>query len=123
MRVAISVFCPTGCMRRAIGAECYGQPEKSSKIALSTWPAPSCPVFPIVFFNKPYGAPPVLLFFDVEKSIEKGEALLLQRLLVCSFGALPSEVVARVAAASAQPLEFWGDRVLEAPGQEGVFRM
>jgi hypothetical protein len=56
------------------------------------------------------------------KGIAKGEALLLQRLLVRRFGALPSEVVGQIAAANAAQLELWGDRVLDAASLEEVFR-
>lgn len=47
----------------------------------------------------------------------------MQRLLVRRFGALPSEVVAGVATASAQQLEFWGERVLDALSLDDAFRM
>lgn len=58
----------------------------------------------------------------IEEGIAKGEALLLQRLLVRRFGPLPGEIVARIAAASSPELERWGDRVLDAPSLEEVFR-
>jgi len=57
----------------------------------------------------------------IEKGIEKGESLLLQRQLVRRFGALPSEVVAKIGSASAAQLELWGDRVLDAESLEAVF--
>jgi hypothetical protein len=57
-----------------------------------------------------------------QKGIEKGEALLLQRLLVRRFGALPSYVLEKIATATAQQIEIWGDRVLEASTLEDVFR-
>ena len=57
----------------------------------------------------------------IEKGIEKGEALLLQRLLVRRFGTLPSDVVGQIAAANAAQLELWGDRVLDAASLEEVF--
>jgi hypothetical protein len=52
---------------------------------------------------------------------QEGQSLLLQRLLVRRFGALPSEVVARIGSASAEQLERWGDRVLDATSLEAVF--
>jgi hypothetical protein len=41
--------------------------------------------------------------------------------LVRRFGALPSEVVAKIGPASAAQLELWGERVLDAESLEGVF--
>ncbi len=58
----------------------------------------------------------------IERGIEKGEALLLQRQLTRRFGTLPSDVVGRIAGATAAQLEQWGDRVLDAPSLEEVFR-
>ena len=58
----------------------------------------------------------------IEKGIEKGEALLLQRQLTRRFGTLPSDVVGRIAGATAAQLEQWGDRVLDAARLEEVFR-
>ena len=58
----------------------------------------------------------------IEKGIEKGEALLLQRQLTRRFGTLPSDVVGRIAGATAAQLEQWGDRVLDAASLEEVFR-
>ena len=56
------------------------------------------------------------------KGIAKGEALLLQRLLVRRCGAPPSGAVGQRAAANAAQLELWGDRVLDAASLEEVFR-
>ncbi|MGV8843782.1 MAG: Rpn family recombination-promoting nuclease/putative transposase [Pseudomonas sp.] len=58
----------------------------------------------------------------LEKGIEKGEAILLQRQLARRFGPLPAETLARVATASAAELELWGDRVLDAASLEDVLR-
>ncbi|MDO9049697.1 MAG: DUF4351 domain-containing protein, partial [Methylobacter sp.] len=58
----------------------------------------------------------------IEKGIEKGEALLLQRLLVRRFGALPNEMVTQIATATTGQLETWGDRVLDAETLDDVFR-
>lgn len=59
----------------------------------------------------------------IEKGIEKGEALLLQRLLVRRFGALPNEVVNRIATATSEQIETWGDRVLDAVTLDEIFRL
>ena len=48
--------------------------------------------------------------------------MLLQRQLARRFGALSSEVVAKIAAASSRQLELWGDRVLDAPSLDAVFQ-
>ena len=58
----------------------------------------------------------------IAKGIAKGEALLLQRLLVRRFGALPTAVVGQIAEATSAQLELWGDRVLEARSLDEVFR-
>ena len=58
----------------------------------------------------------------IEKGIEKGEALLLQRLLARRFGPLPSDVVAQLGTATTAQIERWSDRVLDAVRLEDVFR-
>lgn len=58
----------------------------------------------------------------IQKGIAKGEALLLQRLLTRRFGALPNDIVGKIAAATSAELELWGDRVLDAASLEEVFR-
>ena len=57
----------------------------------------------------------------LEKGVEKGEALLLQRLLVRRFGALPSDVLAKISTANTSQLERWADRVLDAAVLDEVF--
>jgi predicted transposase YdaD len=57
----------------------------------------------------------------MQQGMQQGECLLLQRLLARRFGALPAEVLARLAKASLEELEAWGDRVLEAKSLEEVF--
>jgi len=47
---------------------------------------------------------------------------LLRRLLVRRFGALPSEIVAQITAATWVQLERWAERVLDAASLEEVFR-
>ena len=56
------------------------------------------------------------------RGIAKGEALLLQRLLIRRFGALPSALVSRIAQATSEQLERWGDRVLDARSLDEIFR-
>ena len=57
-----------------------------------------------------------------QKHEQRGEALLLQRLLTRRFGALPNDIVGQIAAATSAELELWGDRVLDAGSLEEVFR-
>ena len=57
----------------------------------------------------------------IERGIEKGESLVLQRLLVRRFGQLPATVVGRISAASADELDVWIDRVLDARCLDEVF--
>ena len=51
----------------------------------------------------------------------RGEAKLLQKLLVRRFGALPVWAEAKLAVADSVQLEMWGERVLEARSLETVF--
>jgi hypothetical protein len=53
--------------------------------------------------------------------MEKGESLVLQRLLVKRFGTLPSTLLTRIAAADRAQLELWCDRVLDAATLDDVF--
>jgi hypothetical protein len=48
--------------------------------------------------------------------------LALQRLLTRRFGPLPTEVVARFAAATLEDMENWADRLLDAQSLDEVFR-
>lgn len=57
----------------------------------------------------------------LEKGLEKGEALLLQRLLVKRFGPLPSAILVRISDADRTQLELWCDRVLDAATLDDVF--
>ena len=52
----------------------------------------------------------------------EGETLLLQRQLARRFGPLPAGVIARIAAATVEEIETWGDRVLDARTLDEVFR-
>lgn len=56
-----------------------------------------------------------------QKGLEKGEALLLQRLLVRRFGALPSDVLAKISTANTSQLERWVDKVFDAAELDDVF--
>ena len=51
---------------------------------------------------------------------QEGEALLLRRLLIRRFGALPDWVETKLAQAKPVQLEVWGERVLDAPTLEAV---
>ena len=52
----------------------------------------------------------------------EGETLLLQRQLARRFGPLPTAVVARIATATVEEIDAWGDRVLDAKSLDEVFR-
>lgn len=57
----------------------------------------------------------------IEKGVEKGEALALQKLLTKRFGPLPPDALSKIAAASAEQLDTWMDRVLDAPTLGDIF--
>ncbi|MDD2740472.1 MAG: DUF4351 domain-containing protein [Methylomonas lenta] len=57
----------------------------------------------------------------LQKGLEKGEAHLLQRLLVRRFGALPSDTLAKISTANTNQLERWADKVLDAAILDEVF--
>lgn len=57
----------------------------------------------------------------IEKGVEKGEALALQKLLTKRFGPLPPDSLSKIAAASAEQLDTWMDRVLDAPTLGDIF--
>ena len=57
----------------------------------------------------------------IGKGIEKGDTLLLQRQLVQRFDVLANEVVNQIAMATPEPIETWGDRVLDAATLDDVF--
>ena len=58
----------------------------------------------------------------IEKGIERGEAMLLQRQLARRFGILPDTLLERIAQASKIDIEQWGDRILEAASLDDVFQ-
>ena len=51
----------------------------------------------------------------------EGEATVLSRLLGKRFGTLSDETLARLTQATADQLELWTDRVLDAPSLAAVF--
>ena len=53
---------------------------------------------------------------------EEGEQILLQRLLVKRFGALPLQVQQRLEQANAEQIEKWSDRLFDAADLEGIFK-
>ncbi|MDP2784436.1 MAG: Rpn family recombination-promoting nuclease/putative transposase [Sulfurimicrobium sp.] len=57
----------------------------------------------------------------VQQGMQQGEGLLLQRQLTRRFGALPADIVARLAGASLEQLESWGDQVLDAKSLDELF--
>ena len=52
----------------------------------------------------------------------EGMTLALQRQLTRRFGPLPTEVIARFAAATVEDMENWADRLLDAQSLDEVFR-
>jgi hypothetical protein len=57
----------------------------------------------------------------IQHGVQLGEVLVLERLLVKRFGALSDETRQRLAQASAEQLETWTDRLLNAPTINAVF--
>lgn len=57
----------------------------------------------------------------IEKGIEKGETLALQKLLAKRFGAIPTEITAKIAEASLVDIELWFDRAIDARLLTDVF--
>ncbi len=51
----------------------------------------------------------------------EGEALALQKLLRKRFGAVPAEVLAKIASASLEQLDTWLDQVLDARSLDDIF--
>ena len=58
----------------------------------------------------------------VKKGIPQGEALILRRLLSGRFGPLPAWAETKLSLASAELLELWADRILDAASLDAVFR-
>ncbi len=57
----------------------------------------------------------------IEKGRVEGEATLLLRLLERRFGPLPAAMRQRIAAANAETLLVWGERVLDAKSLDEIF--
>jgi flagellar biosynthesis/type III secretory pathway protein FliH len=57
----------------------------------------------------------------MEKGMQQGEVLILERLLVKRFGALPEDLRQRLAQARPEQLEVWSERLLDAPTLNAVF--
>ncbi|MFZ4540105.1 DUF4351 domain-containing protein, partial [Propionivibrio sp.] len=57
----------------------------------------------------------------VQQGMQQGESLALQKLLTKRFGAMPSDVLAKLAAADAAQIDAWLDLVLDAPSLESIF--
>ena len=55
------------------------------------------------------------------EGMQRGEALALQKLLSKRFGAMPSEVLTKIAEASPAQVDVWLDQVLEAKRLEDLF--
>ncbi len=56
-----------------------------------------------------------------EEGQQEGEKLLLQRMLMRRFGALPVWAKNKLRAATAQQVEHWADRLLDAVSLQAVF--
>ena len=57
----------------------------------------------------------------VQQGVQQGEKLILQRMLVRRFGELPELVQQRLQQASAEQVEQWADRFVEASSLEAIF--
>jgi len=58
----------------------------------------------------------------MQQGMQQGEGVLLRRQLTRRFGSLPAAMEARLAQASIDQLETWGDRVLDAKSLDDVFQ-
>ncbi len=56
-----------------------------------------------------------------EEGRKEGEAVLLRRLLLHRFGAIPAWAEARLKGATTEQFEAWGERILDATTLEDVF--
>ncbi len=57
----------------------------------------------------------------MQQGVQKGEALALQRLLYQRFGAITSDITARIAAASVEEIEAWFDKAIDATQLDEIF--
>ena len=53
--------------------------------------------------------------------VQKGEILMLQRLLAKRFGAIPADTVSLISNASVEDIERWADRVFDAKQLSDIF--
>ena len=53
--------------------------------------------------------------------VQKGEILMLQRLLAKRFGAIPADTVSLISNASVEEIERWADRVFDAKQLSDIF--
>jgi hypothetical protein len=58
----------------------------------------------------------------LQQGMQQGEAVALQKLLSRRFGVVPAEVVNQISAASAEQIDAWLDRVLDAPSLDAMFK-
>ncbi|WP_006786799.1 DUF4351 domain-containing protein [Thiorhodospira sibirica] len=56
-----------------------------------------------------------------QKGLREGEKALLRRQLLCRFGALPEELEQRLEQAEPEEIEYWAERILDAPDLAAVF--
>ena len=57
----------------------------------------------------------------MQQGMQQGETALLERLLAKRFGTLPDEIHVRLGNATTEQLEFWAERLLDAPTLAAVF--
>ncbi len=55
------------------------------------------------------------------EGVQLGEALALQKLLSKRFGAMPSEILEKIASASREQIEVWFDQAIDATSVVDVF--
>ena len=55
------------------------------------------------------------------EGVQKGEMLSLQKLLSKRFGPIPSDITAKISAATLQDIERWFDRAIDASQLSDVF--
>jgi hypothetical protein len=55
------------------------------------------------------------------EGVQLGEALALQKLLSKRFGAMPSEILTKIASASQEQIEAWFDQAIDAKSVVDVF--
>ena len=53
--------------------------------------------------------------------VQKGELLILQRLLAKRFGAIPADKISLISNASVEDIERWADRVFDAEQLSDIF--